>query len=390
VSVAAASDPERSALEARILELMRAPDWRRDDARFDRLARHLFALQYERCDAYARFARARGATPGSVGSWREVPAVPTGAFKEMPLRCFPAARTCKTFRTSGTTCQKRGELHLDTLSLYEASLLPTLDRLLFPDLSPAQARIVRVLAPSAEEAPDSSLSHMFEVLVRERGGVASGFDVRGDRLDAAAVVGAIETAVLRREPVALCGTAFGFVHLLEDLVARGAKLQCPVGSRIMETGGFKGSGREMPRGALHAALSERLGIPEARIVNQYGMTELGSQFYDSVLVDPHGPRRKLGPPWTRVRLIDPETGRDCAEGEVGMIVIHDLANTGSVAAIQTADLGRAVASAAKKEASGERAGDPGEEPGFEILGREPGAEARGCSIAADEMLGAGG
>jgi hypothetical protein len=52
-----------------------------------------------------------------------------------------------------------------------------------------------------------------------------------------------------------------------------------------------------------------------------------------------------------------------------MLVIHDLANTGSVAAVATADLGRAV-------------GD-----GFEVLGREPGAEERGCSIAADVLLG---
>ena len=57
-----------------------------------------------------------------------------------------------------------------------------------------------------------------------------------------------------------------------------------------------------------------------------------------------------------------------------MIVIHDLANTGSVAAIQTADLGRAI----RDEA--------GREIGFDVLGREEGAEARGCSIATDIML----
>ena len=66
---------------------------------------------------------------------------------------------------------------------------------------------------------------------------------------------------------------------------------------------------------------------------------------------------------------DPDTGEDCREGEPGMIQIHDLANTGSIAVILTADLGRRVAD------------------GFEVLGRRPGAEARGCSIAADEMLG---
>jgi len=55
-------------------------------------------------------------------------------------------------------------------------------------------------------------------------------------------------------------------------------------------------------------------------------------------------------------------------------VIHDLANTGSVAAIQTADLGRAIV------------GANGQRIGFDVLGREEGAEARGCSIATDVML----
>jgi len=55
------------------------------------------------------------------------------------------------------------------------------------------------------------------------------------------------------------------------------------------------------------------------------------------------------------------------------VVIHDLANTGSVAAIATADLGRSIDSATG-------------EAGFEVLGRQPDAEARGCSIAAELML----
>ena len=137
----------------------------------------------------------------------------------------------------------------------------------------------------------------------------------------------------------------------------------------METGGFKGRSRALPREELYAGIEARLGIPAARIVNQYGMTELGSQFYDSVLREPGAPRRKLAPPWTRVRIVDPLRGEPVPDGRAGAIVVHDLANTGSVLRVQTADLGA-------------RAGD-----GFEVLGREPGAEARGCSIAADELLG---
>ena len=99
------------------------------------------------------------------------------------------------------------------------------------------------------------------------------------------------------------------------------------------------------------------------------MTELGSQFYDSTLAEPGAPRRKLGPPWARVRIVDPGGDAEVVGGGTGSIVVLDLANTGSVAAIRTADLGRRIAD------------------GFEVLGREPLAEERGCSIAADELLG---
>ena len=69
-----------------------------------------------------------------------------------------------------------------------------------------------------------------------------------------------------------------------------------------------------------------------------------------------------------IELLDPETGRDVAPGDSGIVVIHDLVNTGNIAAIQTADLGKQV------------------DAGFEIEGCIQDAEARGCSIAADIML----
>jgi hypothetical protein len=138
----------------------------------------------------------------------------------------------------------------------------------------------------------------------------------------------------------------------------------------METGGFKGRARALAREELYGWIHARLGVPPARCVNQYGMTELASQFYDSVLREPDARRRKLAPPWTRVAVVDPASGRALGPGEAGALRIVDLGNTGSVLAIATADLGVLA------------------DGGFEVLGREAGAEARGCSIAADEMLGA--
>jgi len=226
-----------------------------------------------------------------------------------------------------------------------------------------------VLAPSAGEAPDSSLSHMFAVALQEFGDPHSGFDVSGGELRCDSLCAALEGRAAEGAPILLGGTAFAFVHLLDDLARRRVRYRLPAGSRLMECGGFKGRSREVPRSELYAELEDALGIPIEHMVNQYGMTELGSQFYDSVLAQPEELRRKLGPPWARVAIVDPASGEAAAPGELGQIVVYDLANTGSVFAIQTADVGRTI-------------GD-----GFEVLGREPGAEARGCSIAADAMLG---
>jgi len=375
-------DPGRRALDREVVAWAEEPRPRRDPERFDRLARALFAHQLERCPAYARWCRARGATPESVTHWSRIPAVPTGAFKELALRSFPPEREVAAFRTSGTSAagERRGTLHLDTLAVYEASAWSSLRRLLVPDLPDGARTTLRFLAPSPAELPDSSLSHMFGLLRARAGDPHSGFDVVGGELRARALREALEGAIREGRPVALLGTAFAFVHWLD----RGEPaLALPEGSRLMETGGFKGRSRTLERDALHAALERAFGVPRARIVNQYGMTELGSQLYDSVLVDPSGPRRKLAPPWVELRIVEPLSGEPVADGDTGMLVVHDLANTGSVAAVATADLARSVP-------AGDAAGSRAWGPGIEVLGRAPGAEARGCSIAADLMLAESG
>jgi len=363
------SNPDRAALDDAVLAWLGEAAWRHDEARFDALARRLFAFQYDHCAPYQRWCDALGRAPSAVGRWEDIPAVPTGAFKELRLACFPASQDTLVFHTSGTSSSRRGALPLDTAALYEASLRNSLERMLFGDLAPGERMTLRVLAPSPEEAPDSSLSYMFGCLLADRGDAHSGYDVRSGALDVDGAAAALTACCAAGRPVALLGTAFAFVHWLRE--TRGRAFALPPGSRVMETGGFKGREREIPREQLHAALAEAFGLPGAAVCNQYGMTELGSQFYDSTWVEPDGPRRKWIPPWVRVQFLDPETEQPVPPGEPGLIQVHDLANTGSVAAVQTADLGRVV---------------PGEPAGFEVLGRLAGAEARGCSIAADDTL----
>ncbi|MBW2295962.1 MAG: hypothetical protein JRG94_27305, partial [Deltaproteobacteria bacterium] len=190
------SDPRRRELDAKILAWMGARSWEPDEARFDTLACELFCFQFDQIPAYARFCEARGTTPKTLSHWSEVPAVPTSAFKETRLHSFDDALAVKIFRTSGTSASNRGELVLDTLALYEASLLPA-------------------------EVPDSSLSHMFGVALEELGDPSSGYDSRDGVLDANSLIDRLSklgdpgATGGNRRPIALLGTSFAFVHLLE-------------------------------------------------------------------------------------------------------------------------------------------------------------------------------
>lgn len=358
-------------LRAEILDGMRTGAL--DDDRFDRLARAAFAHQYARNEPYRRFCERRGAAPASVASWEEIPAVPTDAFKAAALVCGDPARAAAVFRTSGTTAgtERRGTHYLLDLRLYHAALGAGFGAHLLPD--GARPRFLS-LVPAPAGLPDSSLSHMVGELMGTVAGAGSGYFITGSfGIDYEGLAAALRQAEDAGVPVCIPGTAFAFVHWLDEAAARGDRFRLPPGSRLMDTGGFKGRSREVGRAELYGALRERLGVEPAWMVNEYGMTEMGSQFYDGVAgrarPDP-GERLHAGPPWVRTRATDPETLRLLPHGEVGVLRHWDLANLDSVACIQTADLG--VTS-------------PG---GFRVLGRATGAEARGCSLAMDDLLSA--
>lgn len=338
------------------------------DAEFDALARAVFAHQFAHNTPYRLFCERRGASPDTVAHWTEVPAVPTDAFKAAPLVCGDPAAARTVFRTSGTTAgpERRGEHYLPDLALYDAALRQGFAAHLLPD--GARLRFLSLIR-RPEEAPDSSLSHMVGEVVRDFGAEGSGWFVGEAGIDHAGLGAALREAERRGEPVCLLGTSFAFVHWLDALAESGERFALPAGSRVMDTGGFKGRSREVTREELYGLLGDALGIGTEWCVNEYGMTEMSSQFYDAVAGRP-GPRLHVGPPWVRTQAVDPETLDPLPDGETGVLRHWDLANLHSVMAIQTADLGFVTPE------------------GFRVLGRARGAEARGCSLAMDQLLGA--
>ncbi len=359
----------------KIIEAIEGWDWcdgplEWPDERFTGLAREVFAAQFEANAPYRSFCEKRGVGPDDIGSYRDIPAVPTDVFKH--VRLTTAAEPVRTFRTSGTTLGERGEHHFGTLAAYEASLVGPFKRFCVPDVD--ELRML-VIAPSGRDLPDSSLSFMLDELVERFGDANSAFFVQpGDggelqmRFDE--LRQALDKAQADGVTTMLLGTAFGFIEFFDSCEH---DWQLPEGSRIMETGGFKGKSREASRDELYELFQTRLGIPEAMCVSEYSMTELSSQAYSGRGPGVQGsgsPGSLQTPPWARVEIVDPLTFDPIEEvGAQGLIRWYDLANTESVVVVQTSDLGVLV-----------------EGGGFRLLGRAPQAELRGCSLTIEEIV----
>ncbi|MEO7932258.1 MAG: acyl-protein synthetase [Chthoniobacterales bacterium] len=312
---------------------------------FEELALAIHAFQFRKNAPYQRFCRLRGVDE-ALADWTQIPAVPQQAFKSSRLTTFPMEMAVREFRTSGTTGEGFGSHYFRDLTLYDAAIEAGWSALKVDHLTKL------VLTPSPEEAPHSSLSHMMGRLAQNE---SSCFYMR---------CGILEEKRLRNdigsEPVLLLGTALAFFNLMEKA---NMALTLPAVSHILETGGYKGSGRSLSKEDFYGQLSEFFGVELDSILNEYGMTELSSQFYTHGLGRPH-----LSGPWIRERVVHPLTGREVAVGETGILQLFDLANIGSVLAIQTEDL------AVRQES------------GFILLGRDPAALARGCSRSADDQL----
>lgn len=340
---------------------------RTDDAQFNQLALELFALQFEHVAPYRQWCLARGAAPGAVAHWDSIPAVPAAAFKDFEMTSLPIGDRPVVLHSSGTTEQRPSRHFHNThsLAVYESSLLPWFKSHLLPD---AKRIGFMLLTPPPALAPHSSLVRMFECVRREFGSPDSMFagetGTSGTwELNHELVVAALRQATVTRRPVALLGAAFSFVHLLDHLSEQELRFDLPPGSRVMETGGYKGRSRTLPKAELHARITDLLGVPDSQIVCEYGMSELGSQAYDRAAGNPApSPRIFRFPPWARARIVSPETGRKVGDNETGLIQIFDLTNLRSVMAIQTEDLGTR------------------HEDGFELAGRAVRAEPRGCSL----------
>ena len=306
-----------------------------------------------------RRRRARGTT---------IPPVPAAAFKDAALATFDPATAALVFETSGTTSGRPGRHYLETRDLYDAALLAAFDRFMLPD--GARLRYLN-LVPNPAERPQSSLGYMMARVSEARGDARTGWYVRDDALAFEQFLGDLRSAVAESAPVCIAATAFALSHALDAFEQRAISLALPAGSRIMETGGFKGRARIVERDELYARAAARVRPAVER--HRRGIRHDGTDVavlrrrLDARRGRDDGARRKYSPPWLRPRIVGPD-GATLPDGTVGALVHVDLANRASCVAVVTEDLGVRF-----------------DDESVVLIGRESGAALRGCSLDAETL-----
>jgi hypothetical protein len=333
-------------------------------ATFEELALAAFAFQFESIAPYRRLCEGRGATPGTVTDWRQVPPVPAAAFKTLELAAAPAV---ETFRSSGTTMEGARSVHHHPFpDLYRTVIDASFPPFCLPLLGADTRLPVLSLIPAREQLPDSSLSFMADHILARWGSPESATLLGPRGVESARARSWAAARQREGRPVLVLATAFALAEWLDWLDRMDLRFRLPAGTVVFETGGFKGKTKELTREDLLRRLMDRLNVPPEQVVREYGMSELTSQCYTRVLLG-GDPDLFVASPWVRVRIFDPATLAEAPLGTPGLISVFDLANVGSAVHLLTEDLGVA------------------EGEGFRLLGRAAGAELRGCSLVVEEL-----
>jgi len=345
-------DPDLAGAVRDAIRFAAAGDAEIDDATFERLALEIATAQ--------GMVEKRRPLAGERRGLDRIDPLPETAFKMMTVAAFLPSLAEAEFVTSGTTSGTGGRLLVRDMSLYRLSAVEGFRLFCMQGKAP---RRFMSLIPSGPERPKSSLSWMASFLMDEFDDGEGRFVADDGVLDGDAILSMISKALTDNEPLFITGTSLDFMTLFDFLRPMGTTNMLPPGSRIMHTGGAKSSGREITRDELIDDAGRLLGVEPPDVIEEFGMTELFSQAYDSPRVT-HGPRRLVTVPWMRTRVLDPRTLTDVREGERGILVHYDLAGVYTCVAMMAGDTATRIAD------------------GFRDITRLAGAVPRGCSSEA--------
>lgn len=316
----------------------------RDDDLFNRLMCNCFAAQYASSAPYRDYCLRIGATPDSVTSWDEIPAVSSFRHWERLDRLYSPQRAedlCRESRTVDLS-HTRGPFFPDErlTGLMRRVQLAAARCYLFPDTVRMK---MLFFVPQPRMAPGMVMASGLERIRQEFGASGSRFLISFTGLDLQGFVNDLQTAERSGEPLAVLGATHGLDYFMDACLQAGIGFRLPEGSRIMDSGGFMGRYAATPPEQFFTNCERVFGVARPFCVNAFWVCESSSVYFDAVLADVaasgSGKRRKTPPPWTRVQIVDPLAFTKVKPGETGLIRLCDLSNRGMAAVVQTDKMG---------------------------------------------------
>jgi len=309
----------------------------RDDDTFNSIALALYDYQKNHVATYKKFVDALEKTSSTITHYSQIPCIPVTLFKNHIITDGDPVPGL-AFTSSGTTAQSPSTHYVRDPDLYKKSILEGFCRT-YGDPSDY---IFLALLPSYLKRSGSSLVYMMQLLIQQSGNSESGFYLNmTDSLQAI-----LKNVNRSGKKIFLIGVTYALLDLAAAVEINLSE------AIIIETGGMKGTRRELIRAEVHEVLQKAFHVKT--IHSEYGMTELLSQAWSS------GEGLFTCPPWMRVLIRDVHD--PFATAEKGLIHVIDLANIHSCAFLATHDLGR--------NADGK----------FIMSGRSDNSEQRGCNL----------
>lgn len=309
----------------------------KDERTFNEVAIKTFNHQYRYVSAYQKFIDALRIDVNDIVHYSEIPFMPIEFFKNHSICDQSSYETI--FTSSGTTGQNTSKHYVVREKLYQDSFLKAFE--LFYG-KPENYCFIGLL-PSYMEREGSSLIYMVDHLIKNSAYSESQFSLSPTEQ----ILDALKDPNI---PCFVIGVTYAILDLAEDFSGEYPN------TIFLETGGMKGTRKELTKTQIHDFLIPRLGVRD--IHSEYGMTELLSQAYSK------GKGLFECPPWMKVlvrEVDDPLTLRH--DNRTGGMNIIDLANFHSCSFIATQDLGRVH-----------------ENGSFEVMGRFDYSDVRGCNL----------
>lgn len=312
----------------------------KNDEDFNQLAIEVFNFQHQHVPVYRNYCELLKIEASKILSVEQIPFLPISAFKHHKV-LVEGQNERIIFKSSGTTSANRSSHFVSDPSIYEQSLGLAFNSL----IGNPEEYLFFSLLPGYEENKESSLIYMLNTLSKQsKDGSIHRFPNDNNKL-----LHALLEANAQGQKSILIGVSFALLDLAEI-----ADISLPF-TRILETGGMKGTRKEIIRSELHEIIREKLKPGD--IISEYGMTEMLSQAYSI------NSEWFSSPKWLKVLLRDVHDPLNVKTSGSGILNVIDLANVNSCSFIATDDLGSLR-----------------DDGSFAVLGRFDHSDIRGCNL----------